>query len=47
MSLGSKHIKTEHAGAKHCAGFWGRKKEAKKVCNRLRRVNDKKACEAR
>lgn len=34
---------TEHAGAKKgCGAYYGRKKEAKKVSNKLRRAWDKK-----
>ncbi len=36
--MGTKVKKTEHAGAKHGEGaYWGRKAEAKKQSNRLRR----------
>lgn len=35
-------IKTEHAGAKHGDGFWGRKVEAKAVCKRKRRQVDRR-----
>lgn len=35
--------KTEHCGAKHGEGaFWGRKKDAKKMSSKHRRVNDRK-----
>jgi hypothetical protein len=33
--------KTEHGGAKHAKGFWGRKKVAKLVSNKFRRANGK------
>ncbi|MBI5152866.1 MAG: hypothetical protein HZA36_00160 [Parcubacteria group bacterium] len=36
--------KTEHSGCKKGRGaYWGRKREAKKESNRVRRVNSKKA----
>ncbi|MFQ6608943.1 MAG: DNA cytosine methyltransferase, partial [Fidelibacterota bacterium] len=34
-------IKTEHTGAKRTKGFWGKKREAKETCKRVRRKNDK------
>ena len=33
--------KTEHNGAKHGNGFWGKKADAKKQSKKLRRCNDK------
>ena len=33
--------KTEHTGAKRARGFWGRKQEAKEVCNIQRRHESK------
>jgi hypothetical protein len=42
---GGKTGKTEHAGAKHGQGYWGRKGEAKEVSNALRREADKKGLE--
>ena len=37
-------IKTEHCGAKHGNGaYWGRKKSAKHLSNKARRVADRKA----
>lgn len=39
--------KTEHSGAKHGGGaYWGRKVDAKKESNKLRRANDRKAVAA-
>jgi|TARA_R110000737_G_C14213826_1_gene419710 hypothetical protein len=35
-------IKTEHAGAKNGGGFWGLRKDAKKISKRLRRILAKK-----
>ena len=37
MSLGHKNMRTEHAGAKHGKGFWGRKQDAKTASNKIRR----------
>lgn len=37
-------VKTEHSGAKHGNGaYWGRKVDAKKDSNKVRRANDRKA----
>lgn len=33
-------IKTEHNGAKNGGGYWGKRKEAKAVCSRMRRRRD-------
>jgi hypothetical protein len=35
-------IKTEHNGAKNGGGFWGLRKDAKKISKRLRRILAKK-----
>lgn len=35
-------IKTEHGGAKHTKGYWGRKCEAKRVSRKRRRQADKR-----
>ena len=41
-------VQTEHAGAKHgCGAYYGRKVEAKKVSNKARRRNDRRAERAR
>ncbi len=39
----AKAIKTEHAGAKNGGGYWGKRREAKKVSNKLRREAGKAA----
>ena len=40
--MGYEAVKTEHAGAKHGNGaYWGRKKDAKKESDRIRRRNGK------
>jgi hypothetical protein len=37
--------KTEHAGSKKGRGaYWGPRQVAKKESNKLRRLNDKRAC---
>lgn len=33
--------KTEHTGAKNGGGYWGERAEAKRVCSKHRRNNDK------
>lgn len=38
----SKKIKTEHTGAKNGGGYWGKREEAKKISQKLRRENGKK-----
>jgi hypothetical protein len=36
--------RTEHTGAKHGRGaYWGRKVDAKRESNKVRRANDRKA----
>jgi len=35
------NIKTEHTGAKNGGGYWGTRKEAKKISSRIRRINAK------
>jgi len=41
--LANQAQKTEHSGAKKGRGaYWGRKKDAKKESNSVRRKNDKK-----
>lgn len=40
--MGYPIVKTEHSGAKHGAGAWMRKADAKKGSNKVRRSNDKK-----
>lgn len=42
MSM-STTTRTEHAGAKNGGGYWGRRAEAKAVCDKLRRANDRHA----
>ncbi len=42
----AKAIKTEHAGAKNGGGYWGKRREAKKVSNKLRREAGKAAAKA-
>ena len=32
------NIKTEHNGAKNGGGYWGTRKQAKKISKRLRRI---------
>jgi hypothetical protein len=36
-----KKHKSEHNGAKHAKGYWGRKREAKQISNKVRRTNDR------
>lgn len=36
----AKGIKTEHGGAKHAKGYWGRKQDAKQVSKKARRNED-------
>ena len=38
-------IKTEHNGAKNGGGFWGTRREAKKISKRLRRILGKQEIE--
>ena len=38
-------IKTEHNGAKNGGGFWGARREAKKISKRLRRILGKQEIE--
>jgi hypothetical protein len=35
-------IKTEHNGAKNGGGYWGKRAEAKRVSNKIRRADEKK-----
>jgi hypothetical protein len=35
-------IKTEHNGAKNGGGFWGKRAEAKRIGNKIRRADEKK-----
>jgi hypothetical protein len=45
--MGYEAKKTEHSGAKHGNGaYWGRKWEAKKESNRIRRENAKREIRA-
>lgn len=39
-------IKTEHAGAKNGGGFWGPRADAKLICKRKRRAEDRKVARA-
>ena len=39
--------KTEHTGAKNGGGFWGKRKEAKQVSKRLRRIAGKRLAQER
>jgi len=41
MAHGTKHMRTEHAGAKNGGGFWGRRAEAKSASRKRRRANDR------
>ena len=34
-------VKTEHSGAKNGEGYWGSRNEAKQVCKKLRRNQEK------
>jgi len=35
-------IKTEHNGAKNGGGYWGKRVEAKRISNKIRRADEKK-----
>ena len=37
VALGTRHMKTEHAGAKNGGGWWGPRAEAKKASSKRRR----------
>lgn len=35
-------VKTEHNGAKNSGGYWGKRAEAKRISNKIRRAEEKK-----
>jgi len=44
MALGTRTMKTEHAGAKNGGGFWGTRAEAKQASRRRRRAMERRIC---
>lgn len=40
-------VKSEHAGAKHGKGYWGRKADAKQASRRARRSGDRGVAQER
>ena len=40
--MSMRKIKTEHNGAKNGGGFWGKRAEAKRISNKIRRADEKK-----
>lgn len=43
MAYGTKHMRTEHTGAKNGGGFWGTRNEAKVASRKRRRAADRAA----
>jgi len=37
-----RNVKTEHNGAKNGGGYWGKRAEAKRISNKIRRVEEKR-----
>jgi len=37
-----RNVKTEHNGAKNGGGFWGKRAEAKRISNKIRRAAEKR-----
>lgn len=41
-SMSMRNVKTEHNGAKNGGGFWGKRAEAKRISNKIRRAAEKR-----
>jgi hypothetical protein len=37
-----RNVKTEHKGAKNGGGYWGKRAEAKRISNKIRRAAEKR-----